>query len=177
MPNREFLENYPLYRKFSTKLPSVLHKLPIVAINMECTECGSSQTFNMKGAYHEGSLSPVPATGGAVLQVVYFCKFCGKGFRVFVLRFDLNLQWVQKIGQHPPWSIEPSADVKHALGDKLPNYKKGLISESQGYGIGAFAYYRRIVETTIDVLLDDIHTLIEGEEHLPHLQLHTGRSR
>ena len=28
--------------------------------------------------------------------------------------------------------------------------KKGLINESQGYGIGAFAYYRRIVEVVND---------------------------
>ncbi|MDZ7680350.1 MAG: hypothetical protein U5J63_01245 [Fodinibius sp.] len=43
------------------------------------------------------------------------------------------------------------------------HYKKGLICESQGYGIGAFSYYRRIVED-IDDLLDEISSLLKGEE-------------
>ena len=39
---------------------------------------------------------------------------------------------------------------------------KGLVSESQGYGIGAFAYYRRIVEEIIDEMLKQIGDLISG---------------
>lgn len=48
----------------------------------------------------------------------------------------------------------------HKHGD---NFKKGLVCESQGYGIGAFAYYRRITEDIIDELLDSISDLIEPE--------------
>ena len=36
--------------------------------------------------------------------------------------------------------------------------------ESQGYGIGAFGYYRRIVEETIDELLSEIAQLMNGQE-------------
>ena len=43
-------------------------------------------------------------------------------------------------------------------------YRKGLISESQGYGIVAFAYYRRITEEIIDDLIDSIYDLIEEEQ-------------
>ena len=42
--------------------------------------------------------------------------------------------------------------------------KKGLICESQGYGIGAFGYYRRIVEETIDKLFDEIADLLSEDE-------------
>lgn len=38
-----------------------------------------------------------------------------------------------------------------------------MVCESQGYGIGAFAYYRRITEDIIDELLDSIIDLIEPE--------------
>lgn len=40
-----------------------------------------------------------------------------------------------------------------------------MVCESQGYGIGAYAYYRRIIESIIDSLLDSIADLIvEGEK-------------
>ncbi|MDW7709045.1 MAG: hypothetical protein SCH98_01125, partial [Deferrisomatales bacterium] len=47
--------------------------------------------------------------------------------------------------------------------------KKGLVCESQGYGIAAFAYYRRIVEETIDSLLAEIADLIEGPDRALYL--------
>ena len=43
-------------------------------------------------------------------------------------------------------------------------YKKGLACESIGYGIGAFAYYRRITELVIDKLLDSIKDCLLEEE-------------
>jgi hypothetical protein len=39
-----------------------------------------------------------------------------------------------------------------------------LVCESQSYGIGAFAYYRRIVEEIINELLDEITDLIPEAE-------------
>jgi hypothetical protein len=52
------------------------------------------------------------------------------------------------------------------MGKHVREFKKGLINESQGYGIGAFAYYRRIVEVLIGDLLNDILELIpDGKEH------------
>jgi len=41
---------------------------------------------------------------------------------------------------------------------------KGLICESQGYGIGAFGYYRRIVEEIIDELLQEVSDLLAEKE-------------
>jgi hypothetical protein len=71
--------------------------------------------------------------------------------------------FIEKVGQIPTWSIEPPESLQKVLGDHLSEYKKGMVNESQGYGIGAFAYYRRIVETIIGQLLDDIGELIKDE--------------
>lgn len=43
-------------------------------------------------------------------------------------------------------------------------FRKGLVCKSQGYGVGAFSYYRRITEDIIDELLESITDLIE-ENH------------
>jgi len=73
-------------------------------------------------------------------------------------------RYVKKVGQHPAWAIDPPKDLKDALGQYEALYKKGMICESQGYGIGAFAYFRRIVENIIDQMLADIGELLVSEE-------------
>ena len=68
-------------------------------------------------------------------------------------------KWIIKVGQEPAWSIDIEPYLEKIFGKYVNDYKKGLINESQGYGIGAFAYYRRIVEVIIDELLNDILSL------------------
>ncbi len=40
------------------------------------------------------------------------------------------------------------------LGEHLKDYRKGLICENHSYGVGAYSYYRRIIENVIDDLLN-----------------------
>jgi hypothetical protein len=47
---------------------------------------------------------------------------------------------------------------------------QGLACESHGYGIGANAYYRRIVEEIIDELLESITELIDPHEKSKYLE-------
>lgn len=54
-------------------------------------------------------------------------------------------------------------NLERTLGKHAKTFRKGLVCESQGYGIGAFSYYRRITEEIIDELLDSITDLIEIE--------------
>ena len=74
-----------------------------------------------------------------------------------------------KIGQFPAWEIEPDETISLMLGEHADYYKKGLVCESQGYGIGAFAYYRRIVEEIIDQLLSEIADLLAGSDRESYL--------
>ena len=53
--------------------------------------------------------------------------------------------------------------LKDLLGEHKDYFRRGLICESQGYGIAAFAYYRRIVEETIDLLLQQISDLMSED--------------
>lgn len=94
----------------------------------------------------------------------YKCVHCGEHRRYFLLSVDKSEGTVQKVGQWPAWDIGISKSLARRLGKHAPIFKHGLISESQGYGIGAFGYYRRIVEEVIDQLLADIREMIPAKE-------------
>jgi hypothetical protein len=68
-----------------------------------------------------------------------------------------------KAGQWP--SIRPEIDrcLETALGEVSAGlYKKGLTAEAHNFGIGAFAYYRRVAESTTQKLLQNLRTYAQG---------------
>lgn len=170
MPDSKFLEEYPLYRKFPIIINKHLQEISKVNINMYCKECDSNQTFNMINQYFDGvrkNYHPYNTdydSSGQVVRIKYVCAHCVKFFRYFILKINENLDYIMKVGQYPPWDISIGKNMKDILGGYTDYFKRGKICESQGYGIGALAYYRRIVEEIIDKLLDSISDLMSGEE-------------
>jgi hypothetical protein len=169
-PLREFLETYPLYRKFPMVLPERLNELPRPPINMSCEVCSLNQTFIMKSnfaydTYVENQGVNVN-THLAVTAIRYVCTSCDKFLRTFLIKFNVEEGYIMKVGQEPGWEISADHNIEKILGSHTSFYRKGLICESQSYGIGAFAYYRRIIEGIIDHLLTEITYLINiaGQE-------------
>ena len=110
------------------------------------------------------------ACGGLVCRAEYRCSACRNFLWTFFVRFGDDYESITKIGQWPPWSIEVDPALAKMLGNHAAAYKKGLVCESQSYGIGGFAYYRRIVESIIDRLLDEIGDLIPSSERATYQQ-------
>lgn len=181
MPDRGFLEMYPLYRKFRTDLPALRSELPRPAITVSCPICESPQTFTMENVWGQESLdyagttwarTPVlfrgqtesPDLPGFVGKAIYRCSSCQRHVKTFLLRFDDALLWVMKVGEYPPWSVDLSNTMVRFLGGDAVLFKSGLICESQGYGIGAFAYYRRVVDIATQKLLAGMLDLLAGDE-------------
>lgn len=161
MPIKIFLEEYPLYRKFNVKcMSSTTDKFPVVPINMDCLTCKSSQTFVMTNKYWENFSYTNYSVEGILFRAVYLCVHCQKFERTFYIKVGNNKEWFMKVGQYPSWEIKGDFNIEKFLGEHSSYYRKGLICESQGYGIGAFGYYRRIVEEIIDSLLDEIAGLL-----------------
>lgn len=164
MPSKKFLEDLPLYRKFELeKLPDHLRHLEKPSINMECQRCESNQTFVIINNYSESYPRASFPTKGSHFRIVYRCSHCHEFERLFFVKIDFDGK-LFKIGQYPAWDIEGNSNIEDLLGEHSDYYKKGLICESQSYGIAAFSYYRRIVEEIIDSLLDEITSLLTGEE-------------
>lgn len=182
MADKKFLEEYPLYKKFLTDAFSEytsLDNLPKPAIHMYCWRCDSDQTFNMINEYHEVDYHSDANSSGKTLRARYLCSACQESIRLFFIYFgtekikeknedgedvERKVMSLTKVGQNPSWSIEMDKELEKLLDDHTDFYKRGLICESQGYGIGAFAYYRRIVEEVIDGLLISIEELLTDPE-------------
>lgn len=165
MPSKELIENYPLYRKLKVQqLPSSLDMLPVVRVNMHCQTCTSHQTFAMVSKYWDGFEYSNYSSKGAVFWMKYRCMHCNIFERSFCFKAAEDGAWLMKVGQYPAWEIDGDPNLEKMLGTHASYFKKGLICESQGYGIGAFGYYRRIVEETIDQLLDEVSDLLAGSD-------------
>lgn len=165
MPDKEFLETYPLYRKRRIDaLSDRADKLPKPNIKMPCLWCQSSQTFVMTNEAYEGCSYANYPVKGLVFRARYLCVHCQKFERHFLIRVAEDRLSVTKVGQYPPWEINGDPEIERLLAEHSGYYKKGLVCESQGYGIGAFGYYRRIVEEIIDRLLEDVADLLAGDD-------------
>lgn len=163
MPEKEFLEKAPLYSKL--KIESIIRyeDIPKPAVHMFCENCKSEQTFQMINRYKWDEPDYMAVQKIFETFSLYECAACG-WHRAFLLHFDIINSKVMKIGQYPSWSININKELAKVLGEDEKIYKNGLICESQGYGIGAYAYYRRIIESIIDLLLDMIPDLLNAED-------------
>lgn len=63
---------------------------------------------------------------------------------------------IYKYGEYPSFGPPTPARVISILGPEKDYYLKGRRAENQGLGLGAFAYYRRVVESQKNRLLDEI---------------------
>lgn len=165
MFSKELFEDYSLFRKYQ---PSEFQKevrfWKSIPINMECRDCKSKQTFNQISSFYNDH--PHDNNGRAedrVFDVRYLCQSCRNFERRFLVYVSEDLNTIYKIGQYPEWEIKMDRNLEKTLHKHSKTFRKGLVCESQGYGIGAFAYYRRITEDIIDELLESITDLIDAD--------------
>jgi hypothetical protein len=65
--------------------------------------------------------------------------------------------YIQKVGQLPAFDIRPEKEIlNYVTSEDRGNYAKALANLSISYGIGAFAYFRRIIENEIKRMAKDI---------------------
>jgi len=93
----------------------------------------------------------------------YTCKNCGKNYQYY------NFIWQEgmfiKVGQWPPLSIAVLPELTKALGrEDADLYKKALINANFNHGLGAVAYFRRVLENKVNALLDLIAEAAANEQ-------------
>jgi hypothetical protein len=66
-----------------------------------------------------------------------------------------------KYGEHPPFGVPVPNKMLRLFGKDRDNFIKGRQCENQGLGVGAFAYYRRVVENHKNEIFDEIIKVCE----------------
>jgi hypothetical protein len=145
---RQVLEDYPLYRAWrgEWRVPG--------SISRDCTECGKETTWK-----YGGNLANSP--GGSLKLPYYSCVDCGKD-SVYFLIVVLNNGRLMKAGQFPMPSVRVPKNIEKRLGASADFYKKALTSRNEGYGLGAVAYFRRVVEDKTNELVDVVADAAEA---------------
>ena len=140
--------------------------------------CSSDKCNGLRLSWARAAQPPI-IHQGMYAGLVYKCRNCGSPFHIWIRWLFLpsyaeapslaralqsgdvgvipNLTagtfHFEKVGQAPAGSTEVPPDLAQALGGHAILYRRGLISRNLGHGIGAHAYFRRVVEETMDEML------------------------
>lgn len=161
---QKFLVDKPLYVKITEGLPEYAYQLYPDTLLIDCIICKANRPFQYQSKGVRLPTPEKPTLKNGKFSLEYQCTGCKQQRFWFWIEVSTEPKWIRKIGQVPPWSIKTDKNLEKLVSAHQEHYRKGLICESQGYGIGAYAYYRRIVEEIIDELLESIESLIEPSE-------------
>ena len=92
--------------------------------------------------------------------VTYRCKNCEETSKRFAIAVRISEGSLDgqafKLGEMPPFGPPLPSRVIDLVGPDRELFLAGRRAESQGMGIGTFAYYRRVVENQKNRILDEI---------------------
>jgi len=173
----DFINTWPLYSPFSVKFEPPLPGPPNLPLTIlrDCRVCQATPTWSEKNPISQGWSSAIISPGmGSILA--YECMHCERQqLWIWFAREDergtaangqavVNGSVFRKLGQWPAPTSEPDREVANALTEPLLElFKKGLTSVAHGYGLGALAYFRRLVEDGSSLLIDLFAKRAEAE--------------
>ena len=90
----------------------------------------------------------------------YSCANCRTHSKIFAIMARWNMDMDEgeaiKLGEWPPFGPKVSARVIAILGENKDLFLMGRRAEVNGLGIGALAYYRKVVERQNNHIIDEI---------------------
>lgn len=156
---KDFLETIGLYKSVLVEDflqgDAFKHWPNYPEINVECDYCKGKRIFKQNN-----SASPITYDDEfEIKSVIYVCKNCSTTTKSFTIRYKVEDGFcysVCKIGEYPPFGEKIPSKIISMFGPERDYFLKGKRSEDQNLGIGAFTYYRRIVENEKNRLIDEI---------------------
>ena len=168
---REFVETKPLYSHSTIKLPPLRKQFRLELARLFCpyTTCQKEQPFKPgehQYWYHyndqylsranQHTLTKFDLLQNGTFPVELECQECRILYTFFV-HVDVERNQVMKFGQNPMWVPRIENEIARELGASYGFYVKALRSLNESYGIGACAYFRRMIEDYINPLLQLLH--------------------
>lgn len=184
---REFVEKKPLYSRHNLTLPPGRTQFHVDVARLYCDRCKTTQPFRrpkFSQWYHildkelrtseKQALRKFDLLKNCIYPVELYCTECEKGFYDFFVLVNVEKGTVTKFGQFPMWTPNVDKELRKELGASAMFYVNALQNLNFGYGIGACAYFRRMVEDFINPLLTLLHDYKKdsgaSEEELQEIQ-------
>ncbi|GKX58725.1 hypothetical protein [Leminorella grimontii] len=129
-------------------------------INLYCTskECQGVRFFVVKENYWL-SLSEYND-----IYISYICRNCLKSNKIYSLRLqkekESNSWLIKKYGEDPAFGPPIPSQAFKLIGGERELFLMGRRCETQGLGIGAFVYYRRVIENQKVRIFDELIRVI-----------------
>ena len=167
LQQKEFLERTPpgtkiLVTDFEANDRQGHRRVRLPEIELHCPQCNGQRFFapTSEGAYL-GERKPVDTF------LDYLCRNCRRTLKTFAVGGSYDEEgkgWaVFKYGEEPSFGPPTPARTITLIGPDRDQFLKGRRCENQGLGVGAFVYYRRVVENQKNRIFDEI---IRVSQHL-----------
>jgi hypothetical protein len=166
---KDFLENvHPSVAKkisdvwFVKRYPSggAKNRLALPALRLHCPHCEGERWFRSNDEHNVEEMNSPNVT-----FIFYLCSDCRRSRKSFSLWITIKKAMGEgvayKYGERPPFGVPVPNKVLRHFGDDRENFIKGRQCENQGLGVGAFAYYRRVVENHKNEIFDEIIKVCE----------------
>ena len=158
---RNFLESWGLYRKLKNQKSYSRYEVQRMpaSLTIFCTKCEEKTTWKTSKSNVLG-----------LSTEIFECADCSDQRTAYFLKANFldagNVYDLEKVGQFPGQSVDIPKEISKNLGGSEKLYKKGLECCAEGFGIGAVAYFRRVVEDKTNDLLNTMADLAHeyGEE-------------
>lgn len=162
---RKFLETIPPHAKVHVTDACVAaytnktHSLRVPDVEIYCNKCGGFRIFK------SDSCNECISSGITNIFFTYTCKNCEKDEKIFALNVYLLQEkkdaMIFKFGEYPYFGVNSPSRLIKMLGPDKDYFLSGRRAESQGMGIGSFAYYRRVVENQKQRIIGEIIRVAE----------------
>jgi hypothetical protein len=153
----------------SGEIRRVQFAIPQIQLHCPSDSCNGERFFR---AAEDPIFLPLSGQYGQYEYLVFTCANCQKYTKVFALAIFVYLSktkddeqpftaYCHKIGEYPPFGPPTPSRLISLMGPDRELFLKGRRAENQGLGIGAFVYYRRVVEDQKNRIIAEIIKVAE----------------
>ena len=130
-------------------------------LNLHCSTDSCNRIMTFRHFFPESDNEILAENNWRYLYISYQCSNCQKERKVFslaaiVYRNGKPQGQCYKFGELPPYGPPVPTKLITLIGADKDVFLQGHRCENQGFGIGAFAYYRRVVENQKNRILKRI---------------------
>jgi hypothetical protein len=169
MKFKEFMENCSPYQKCDIDDINIVSENSITPnktdIFIHRDSCDGNRYFRMTN-------NKTFMESNEIYSYIFKCRNCETTQKIITVlgsRRTFAEGYLTKIGEYPPYGKPTPAKFISMIGPDKEIFLKGRRCENQSLGIGAFSYYRRVVELQKNRIIDQIISICNKYENMETL--------